>query len=135
MIFKGVGEYECEKCKSIEYDDYGIVRNYIEEHRGATTAEVSFATGISQREINSMLKEERFAVAANSRTFLRCEGCGEPIRSGRYCPTCQRLAAAAEAKRKHDTQVEQKKKLVSGTANEVNKSEDGAKRFKRTIEL
>ena len=23
MVFKGVGEYECEKCGALEYDDYG----------------------------------------------------------------------------------------------------------------
>lgn len=34
MVFKGVGEYKCEKCGSVGYDDYGKTRNYIEHHRG-----------------------------------------------------------------------------------------------------
>lgn len=35
MVFKGVGEYQCEKCGYLDYDDYGKVRNYIEKHMGA----------------------------------------------------------------------------------------------------
>ena len=35
MVYKGIGEYECEECGTLEYDDYGKVRNYLEEHRGA----------------------------------------------------------------------------------------------------
>ena len=30
MIFKGVGEYHCEECGAVDYDDYGKVRGYIE---------------------------------------------------------------------------------------------------------
>ena len=33
MIFKGVGEYQCEDCKFVAYDDYGKTRLYIEKHR------------------------------------------------------------------------------------------------------
>ena len=36
MVFMGVGEYQCEDCGAIAYDDYGKVRLYIEGHRGAT---------------------------------------------------------------------------------------------------
>lgn len=31
MIFKGVGEYQCEECGYLDYDDYGKVRNYVEK--------------------------------------------------------------------------------------------------------
>ena len=34
MVFKGVGEYHCEDCNAVDYDDYGKVRLYIEEHDG-----------------------------------------------------------------------------------------------------
>ena len=47
MIFKGVGEYHCENCRHVEYDDYGKVRLYVEKHRGATSSEVSMQTGVS----------------------------------------------------------------------------------------
>lgn len=89
MIYKGVGEYRCEDCGFVDYDDYGKVRLYIEEHRGATAADIEAAVGVSQRSIRQMLRESRIEVAENSKTFLRCEMCGANIRSGRFCPECE----------------------------------------------
>lgn len=89
MIYKGVGEYQCEDCGFVDYDDYGKVRLYIEEHRGATAAEIEAAVGVSQRTIRQMLRESRIEVAEGSKIFLHCEICGANIRSGRYCPDCE----------------------------------------------
>lgn len=89
MIFKGVGEYQCEKCKALDYDDYGKVRNYVEVHKGATAAEVEAATNVKQRTIRNMLKEGRLQVAPNSKTFLHCEMCARNISSGRLCSDCE----------------------------------------------
>ena len=41
MVFKGLGEYRCEKCGFLDYDDYGKARNYVEKHMGANAAERS----------------------------------------------------------------------------------------------
>ena len=84
MVFKGVGEYKCEDCGNLDYDDYGKVRNYIEKNPGATSAQTSAETGVSQKSIRGMLKEERLEIAANSTTFLKCESCGAQILSGRF---------------------------------------------------
>lgn len=89
MIFKGVGEYQCEDCGEIEYDDYGKVRNYIEQHRGANAAEVEAGTGVTQKSIRKMLRESRIQIAEGSQVFLRCDLCGKSIRSGVYCPECE----------------------------------------------
>lgn len=127
MEFKGLGEYQCEQCHSVEYDDYGKVRMYVEEHRGATTAEISQATGVTQRSINDMVREERFEVTADSKTFLKCDGCGIAIRIGRYCPTCQKLADATEARKRKEAE----KKQMAGFSTEIQKGDKGAKRFER----
>ena len=89
MVFKGVGEYQCEECGELDWDDYGKTRNYIEKHKGANAAEIEEATGVSQRSIRRMLKESRIEIAEGSKTFLHCESCGKPIRSGRFCPECE----------------------------------------------
>lgn len=89
MVFKGVGEYHCEKCKAVEYDDYGKVRLYIEEHRGATAAEIEQAVGVSQKTIRRLLKDGRIEITENSKAFLRCEVCGKQIRSGQFCTECE----------------------------------------------
>lgn len=89
MVFKGVGEYSCENCSYVDYDDYGKVRLYIENHKGATAAQIEESIGVSQKSIRRMLKDGRIEIAENSRTFLHCEMCGKEIRSGQYCDECE----------------------------------------------
>lgn len=89
MVYKGVGEYQCEDCKALDYDDYGKVRLYIEEHPGATAAQIEQAMGVSQKIIRKLLKDGRIEIAEGSKTFLHCEICGAPIRSGEFCPKCE----------------------------------------------
>ncbi len=130
MIFQGVGTYNCEKCGWEDYDDYGIVRNYLEAHKGATTSEVSLATGISHKEINDMLREEKFEITTDSRSFLKCISCDAMIRSGRYCPTCAKIAEAAKAKKKREQEVRERHLNITGTTTAQNQ-DSGAKRFSR----
>ncbi len=89
MVFQGVGEYQCEECKNVDYDNYGKVRCYIERHRGATATEIEIGTGVKQRIIRNMLKEGRLEITKESKVFLYCEVCRKEIRSGRFCPECE----------------------------------------------
>lgn len=125
MVFKGLGEYQCELCGQLAYDDYGKVRNYIEEHRGATAAQIEEAIGVSQKTIRRLLKEGRLEVTENSRTFLRCELCGKDIRSGLYCPECEvKMHRSLEEK-----QREINRKILGFSA--AQKNEEGQRRFMR----
>lgn len=128
MIFKGVGEYKCEDCKALEYDDYGKTRNYIEKHPGATSAEVSEHTGVSQKSIRQMLKESRLEVAPESKMFLKCDICGVSIRSGSLCDKCE-----ASYHRKLEEEERNKRKF-SGYGSEKEKRDRGEKRFRREDE-
>ena len=128
MIFKGVGEYHCEDCGAVAYDDYGKVRLYIEEHKGATAAQIESMTGVSQRTIRKLLKEGRLEVTENSRTFLACEVCGKAIRSGRYCPECEiNVHRRMEQKQREALQKDKAARGYSGPQ----KAEEGQKRFRR----
>ena len=127
MIFKGVGEYKCEDCGKLEYDDYGKARNYIEQHPGANMAEVAIATGVPQKSIRDMVKESRLEIAPSSNVFLRCEICGTSIRSGRFCAKCETA---------HHREIEERARNakninLTGFSLEKSSGEDGAKRFKR----
>lgn len=126
MVFKGVGEYHCEQCGEIAYDDYGKVRLYIETHKGATAAEIEQGTGVTQKNIRRMLRESRLEVAADSRAFLHCEICGKTIRSGRFCDECETKI--------HRNMEEQKRqelrRSLQGYGKEQ-KAEEGQKRFHR----
>lgn len=126
MVFKGVGEYHCEDCGGVDYDDYGKVRLYIESHKGATAAQIEGAIGVSQRSIRQMLKDGRLEVTADSKTFLRCEVCGKAIRSGQYCPECEiKVHRTLE-----EEQRAQLKRSIQGTGL-TQKGEEGQKRFRR----
>lgn len=70
MKYKGVGEYECEECGNLEYDDYGKVRNYLEVHVGATASDVEAATGVKREAISRLLSENRIDVKPFSRNEL-----------------------------------------------------------------
>lgn len=127
MIFKGCGEYKCEDCRYIAYDDYGKVRNYVEKHGGATAAQVSQATGVKQKTIRTMLKESRLEIADGSNSFMKCEMCGKNIRSGRVCHACEvayNRSVEEKARLKHE-------KMIAGFGMEHNTGEEGAKRFTR----
>lgn len=126
MVFQGLGEYKCEKCGELAFDDYGKVRTYIESHRGANAAEIESAVGVSQKSIRQLLREGRLEIAEGSKSFLRCELCGNSIRSGRFCPECEiKVHRNLEAK-----QREQQQRDMQGTS--INqKSDEGHKRFTR----
>ena len=96
--YQGLGSYKCKECGHVMYDDYGKVRNYLDEHRGATAYDVSMATGVPQGKIRQMIREEKFEITQNSSVFMKCEICGTSIRSGRYCEACMRKVLAADAK-------------------------------------
>ena len=44
MVFKGLGEYQCEKCGARDYDDYGKVRNYAQNSAIFLKCEICGAT-------------------------------------------------------------------------------------------
>lgn len=127
MIFKGCGEYQCEDCKYVAYDDYGKVRNYVEKHAGVTAAQVSEATGVKQKTIRTMLKESRLEIAEGSSSFMKCEMCGASIRAGRVCSKCEPAYNKAMAEKTHS----RNEKMVAGFGMEHQRGEEGAKRFER----
>ena len=90
LVYRGLGEYRCEKCKEQDFDNYGKTRNYIEKHPGASAVDIEKNTGVSKAAIREMLKESRFEIVEGAKSFLRCEGCGKEIRSGRYCQECEK---------------------------------------------
>lgn len=127
LTYRGVGEYQCESCGDVVYDDYGKVRLYVEQHPGATIAEAEAGTGVPHKVIRQLLREERLEVAAGSRTFLTCRACGASIRSGEFCPKC----AAKQPAKTEDPRRRSIKNDMMGVAMNDTKGQQGAKRFTR----
>lgn len=122
--YAGIGEYCCEGCGHIMYDDYGVVRNFLEKNQGATVAETSLATGVSKNKIRMMLVDDKIQVTPGSMVFLNCSVCGAQIRSGRYCEKC-----AAELKNSERTAG--RISHISGGYGKAKTDTSGVKRFDR----
>ena len=65
VTYKGLGEYVCDSCKYICYDDSGRVRIFLEKHPGANIVQISMKTGVSKAMIHKMVEENRFVIANN----------------------------------------------------------------------
>lgn len=126
LVYKGLGEYRCEECEGLEYDDYGKVRNYLDTHRGANVAQISDDTGVTHKVIREMIKENRFEVIDNPGGYIRCEMCGADIKSGRLCPTCE----VAYHRKMEDKVRNEKKKSLAGYGDTL-QGEQGSIRFTR----
>ena len=82
--YNGAGEYVCRNCGSIEYDDYGKVRKFIEENGPAPYHVVKKATGVDGR-----LVREYLDTPSSARKFDKtCQNCGCKIPAGRLCVSC-----------------------------------------------
>jgi len=99
LKYKGVGEYECENCKSLEYDEYGKVRNYLEKHPGSNQSQVAQATGVPIHHIRQLLMDEKIEITPGSQVFMFCSNCGKEIRSGLYCEECKKKSTASVEKK------------------------------------
>lgn len=126
LVYKGLGEYRCELCNERDYDDYGKVRNFLDEHRGANVAEISSATGVTHKSIRTMIKDNRFEVINNRAGYIRCEICGVSINSGRLCSKCE-----IQYHRRLEDEARESRKTPGKGSGMGTQGESGSKRFTR----
>ena len=86
--FNSHGSYICEDCGNIVFDDFGKIRTFLDEHGPSPALIISEGTGVSLSKITRFLRQGRIEIPDGSGEYINCENCGEPIRYGRYCPTC-----------------------------------------------
>lgn len=78
----------CLDCRRAHEEDFKKVKEYLDEHPGATVVEVSEATGVETKKIIQFLKEGRLEIRDDKNIILTCERCQKPIRTGRFCDQC-----------------------------------------------
>ena len=88
LRYIGGGQYECFDCGHQEIDDFGKVKQFVDEHGPSPAIVISECTGVPVDLINGMLKEGRLEIPDGSSVYIKCEKCGCSIRYGRYCPEC-----------------------------------------------
>lgn len=65
------------------------MREYLKEHRRASTHEVSEATGVEMKKLIKWIREGRLATLDNPNMNFPCEVCMTPITDGRFCRSCK----------------------------------------------
>lgn len=116
-VYSGI--YECKKCKRQEYDDFGKVRSYIEEHGKQPAAILAEETGVELETIEMFLRTGRLEIPEGSDIYVSCERCGCDIRFGRFCNDCMKVLTGDMKKAYFNEEVGEKPKTSS------NKKSDG----------
>lgn len=76
-------------------DDYGKVKQFLEENGPSPALVVSRATGVKPEIIKLFLIKGRVEIPEGSQYYLKCEKCACSIRYGRYCPQCVKEMAGS----------------------------------------
>lgn len=88
LYYQGGGIYKCEDCGNTELDDFGKVREYLEENGIQSAYTIHDATGVSLSLINNFVRDGRLEIPDGSGVYIKCLNCGCAIRYGKYCPQC-----------------------------------------------
>ncbi len=83
------GQRICPSCKQLLEDKFDSVKKYIYDNPRATIPEISKEMEVSIPQINQWIREERLLFSEDSLVMIDCEGCGSPIRTGRFCDKCK----------------------------------------------
>ncbi len=88
LKYIGGGYYECYDCGNREVDDFGKIKDFIEDYGPSPAIVIAEQTDIPIDLVNGMLREGRLEIPEGSDVYIECESCGCSIRFGRYCPDC-----------------------------------------------
>ncbi len=87
------GQPLCEPCKKAIEEDFQKVKQYITDNPGAGLKQISEDNGVTTKQIQQWIREERLMFSKDSPLALQCENCGEPIQTGRFCAKCKATMA------------------------------------------
>lgn len=83
------GPVYCPTCRDKMEEKFQEVKAFIQENPGVHIQEVADSCEVETAQIRQWLREERLELTEGSPLMLSCDGCGAPIRSGRYCDKCK----------------------------------------------
>lgn len=94
IVFQYTGFFDvCIDCRDHDENEFDKIRQYLYEHPCASIFEVANTLDITLKKIKYYLREGRLEILEKINSFLDCEMCKQPIRSGRYCEECSKKAA------------------------------------------
>jgi hypothetical protein len=90
LFYMGSGKYRCHPCDEEYYDDFGKVKEFLEERGSAPAVQIAQYTGVRMELIDLFLRTGKLEIIEDSKFYISCEKGGCAIRYGRYCPHCSR---------------------------------------------
>jgi len=87
-LFQSYGSVCCPECVDEMDKAFVKIKEFLYEHENAKIVDVVEGTGIAEKYVLQFLKEGRLSIEG-AEDALRCEDCGRPISSGRYCSNCR----------------------------------------------
>ena len=87
-VFSKVSSPICKACEAEEERLFQRVREFLQENKNATVAQVVEATGVSVKRIHKYLKDGKIEATDGMAGILKCSSCGINILSGRMCTAC-----------------------------------------------
>ncbi|BER93245.1 MerR family transcriptional regulator [Atrimonas thermophila] len=82
----------CPVCLESQEEEFLKVKEFFLRNPRSTIEEASKATGVDKKDILHFLKQGRLQIVQSEQGVdagLRCERCGKPISSGRFCEKCR----------------------------------------------
>lgn len=129
-LFNGYGLSTCPECTRKLDEAFLVIRDYLEEHRGANANDIIKATGLSNKIVGQLLKDERLLPYTGH--TQRCKVCNQPITSGKMCASCERKMNSyitkngkpVKTNRRIESSKSEKNKQVKSSANDYRKNRD-----------
>lgn len=82
----GLGIYKCKHCGKEFKNEYGRVRDFVDENgTNYNIEEIAAMTNVPRKLINLFIKDGRFDTVKKQK---RCMICRNPIEKGQYCNRC-----------------------------------------------
>mgnify|MGYP002514811267 CR=1 FL=1 len=88
MFYQGSGLYQCRDCGAEQMDDFGKIKEYLEQNEGTSAVTISKETGVELAVVGMFLKDGRIQIPSGSKLFIKCERCGCSLQFGRFCQEC-----------------------------------------------
>ena len=83
------GQPICDPCKKAIEEDFQKVKQYIVDNPRAGLKEIAEENGVTTKQIQQWIREERLMFTSDSPLQIQCEKCGAQIQTGRYCDKCK----------------------------------------------
>ena len=83
------GQPICDPCKKAIEEDFQKVKQYIVDNPRAGLKQIADDNGVTSKQIQQWIREERLMFTSDSPLQIQCENCGASIQTGRYCAKCK----------------------------------------------